>query len=523
MKLITSVILISLLVFSNNNLQGSTTRDTTLDHRMPQHIPPIMELSNYRSVQERQNQNPEIAVAMAISGGGHRAANFAIGVLLSLESFTSDGSTNNILNEIDYFSTVSGGGFAAGAYISSLYDHNQSGSKIPFSLYEALHANKNRLLINLERDYQSILLASGFNPQTFGHKDSGDVVEKMFDDYLLGAKYRKNNYSLTLKDIFPPAPSQRSEVSGQRSEVDGQSAEVGDQRSKVSDKGQKTKDRGPFLPQWFANSTVYENGARFIFTPDVIRKYHIKEITHRMKQVKLNDDCGNMPLAVAIKSSASFPVAVPATTFTCANPSDPLNDYLHLMDGGLIDNLGVRSAFDALQHDKAPRRILMVVDAYKGTSHPLSKHQTSPCGPQAAFRITKIALDSDHTLLKRNVLLKAAQSTTNGRTPIEVIFLSFEDLRPENHKKIENIQKELDAIRKAKTDAILRRIQREINITMKIKELELNTAKDIYALYHDARAIATSLNITPAEQYLLIKAGQAVVTANHKKLETIIQ
>jgi hypothetical protein len=58
---------------------------------------------------------------------------------------------------------------------------------------------------------------------------------------------------------------------------------------------------------------------------------------------------------------------------------------------------------------------------------------------------------------------------------------------------------------------------------MKIEELELNTAEDVYALYNDARAIATSLNITPAEQYLLINAGQAVVNTNRIKLQSLIQ
>jgi len=64
------------------SLEASPTRDTTLDNRLPRHIPPAIDLSLYRSVQERAGQNPEIAVAMAISGGGHRAANFAVGVML---------------------------------------------------------------------------------------------------------------------------------------------------------------------------------------------------------------------------------------------------------------------------------------------------------------------------------------------------------------------------------------------------------------------------------------------------------
>ena len=84
--------------------------------------PPVLDLGNYRPVQERADgQNADLAVAAAISGGGHRAANFAIGVMLALENFEIEGTGYDLLREIDYFSTVCGGGFAAGAYIASLH------------------------------------------------------------------------------------------------------------------------------------------------------------------------------------------------------------------------------------------------------------------------------------------------------------------------------------------------------------------------------------------------------------------
>jgi hypothetical protein len=468
---------------------GATTRDTALDHRLPPSSPPIMDLSHYRCVQERPNQNPELAVAMAISGGGHRAANFAVGVLLGLENVElSETNSCNLLKEVDYFSTVSGGGFAAGAYLSSQYDHQQSKTNIPYSFSRALQANNNRLMMNLERDYQSTVIAGGASFDLIGYKDIGDILEQQFDNCILGADQRSNHYSLRLGDIFLPS-SHPSPVT---------------------------------LPYWLANATVYENGARFIFTPDMLEKYYVREYTHRMTDIKLGHDYYSMPFAVAVKTSASFPVAIPATTFICANPNDPLNDYLHLLDGGLLDNLGVRSAFEALQQDPAPRRILLVIDAYKGTAHPLSNSRTSPSGAQAAYRITKIALDADHSLLKRNVLKQAAKAATDTRGPIEVVFLSFEDLKPENTEKIVNIQEELADIRKKRSAALLRRMQREINERLPIEAIDFKLEEDTYALYHDARAIATSLDITAAEQKLLHDAGRAVVEKHHKELKGLL-
>jgi predicted acylesterase/phospholipase RssA len=476
--------------FAVLSIQASPTRDTALDHRLGPHIAPSMDLSSYRSVQDRPDQNPYLAVAMAISGGGHRAANFAAGVLLGLESFGGPTNACNLLNEVDYFSTVSGGGFTAGAYLASRYDYDQTQHMEPYSFRSALEAEGGVLMTHLERDYQSTLLSAGVNMQMFGYKDAGDLLEEQFDNCILGAERRAGNYSLQLGDVFR-APNDPNPVT---------------------------------LPYWFANATVYENGARFVFTPDMLQKYHVHEFTHRMTDMALTNGTYELPFSVAVKTSASFPVAIPATTFVCKDAADPLNTYLHLMDGGLIDNLGVRSAFEALHQDPAPRRILLVVDAYKGDVRPLSKSRTSPSGPQAAYRITKIALDADHGLLKRNVRERAAAAASENRGPIEVVFLSFESLKPKATDRVGEIEEELAALRKVQADAILRRVQREINAALgqlELGKLKLKIAQDAYAVYHDTRAIATSLNITPAEQQLLLRAGQAVVNSQRQLLEQI--
>ncbi len=84
----------------------------------------------------------------------------------------------------------------------------------------------------------------------------------------------------------------------------------------------------------------------------------------------------------------------------------------------------------------------------------------------------------------------------------------------------------MSELRKAKADAILRRVQREINTTLvalEIQELELEAAQDEYALYHDTRAIATSLNITSAEQSLLFEVGKAVVNTHRVTLEKLFR
>jgi hypothetical protein len=457
-------------------VSGCTSlRKTALDHRLPPPGTPTVDLSRYRSVQLREGQDPDLAVAAAISGGGHRAANFALGVLLGLESLQVGDRTVDFLKEIDYFSTVSGGGFAAGAYVSSLHDHLQAsgGWREGYSLAGALHAHRGRLLRGLERDYQGALLQEAFCVRCIGFADAGDILEKRLDRYVLGAAYREGKRSLVLGDMFLPP---------------------GDPR------------QAP-LPYWVPNTTVYENGARMPFAPDVLEQYHVTGCMHNLRRLDLAGDVFAVPMAVGLKASASFPVAIPATTLTCDPHTDRLNRYLHLMDGGLTDNMGYRTAIELLQQDPAPRKLLLVIDAFKGVAHPHSGTERSPAGLEVVYRVMKIALDADHSHLQTRVARLVEDES------IDVIFLSFDQLKPAVTARIGDLRGELARLRAEKAAAVVRRVRRELAVALEREEEALRTAEDTRALYEDARAVATSLNITPGEQRLLIEAGKAVVEA----------
>jgi predicted acylesterase/phospholipase RssA len=435
------------LMFVAGVVGCSSLRDVSRDHLLPIEDPPTVQLDAYRSVQDRDDgQDPELAVAAAMSGGGHRAANFAMGVLLALESFEADADAFDLLKEIDYLSTVSGGGFAAGVYMATLHDHLQlPGGRTGYSLAHALRRDRGRLQVNLERDYHDTVFGGLLCLRCLGSADAGDIFERKLDRYVLGAKYRDAKRSLTLRDVFRPAGSTEAVR----------------------------------LPYWVANATVYENGARFQFTPDMLSRYSVIGYTHHLKKRELDAACYDLPLAVGLKASASFPVAFPATTLRCAPVADTLNPYLHLMDGGLVDNMGYRTAIELLRQDRAKRKVLLIIDAYKGGSRPHSHREHSPAGTQVGYRIMNIALDSDHNRLDANICSLLPASDAVGQTPIEVITLSFDSLRPAPGRQ--------------------------------------DTAAMI-ALYHEARAVATSLNITRREQQLLMDAGRAAVAAQRDEL-----
>jgi len=461
----------------------ATLRDVRLDHQLPKAETPALDLSAYKSVQERADgQDPELAVAAAMSGGGHRAANFAMGVLLALESFDTNGGPYDLLREIDYFSTVSGGGFAAGTYIASLYDHLRTtgGKRDGFCLADALTENNKRLLVSLERNYQGTIFESLLCLRCLGHRDAGDILERKLNRYVLGSAHRAEKYSIQLGDIFRA----------------------------------KGNDATVLLPYWAPNATVYENGARVPFTPDVLARYHVTGYTHNMKFATCGTNTFQIPLSVGIKASASFPVAFPATTLSCHDPDDRLNRFLHLMDGGLSDNSGYRTAIEFLKQDKAKRKVLLIIDAYRGISHPYSSREYSPVGFDAAYRTMKISLDGDRNRLRKNVDALVRLAEEENGVPIRVILLSFADLKPPLHTKTQDTREALEDRRKEASAAVGRRFQREMGTAMRREEKDLDDIEGAYSLYDDARAVPTSLSITRAQQRLLLKAGDAVVEKN---------
>ena len=391
-----------------------------------------VDLNQYTSAQLRKGpQNNQIIVAAAISGGGHRAANFGAGVLLALERIEVGNS--NVLQEIDYFSTVSGGGFAAGSYLSTLHDYiNIEGvdginefryadyfkpSEQPVSKEiksycreSCTNYTKNKMTQcvrrNIERGYRQPLFSVLASPTAwFTDLDRGDFLEEKIDLRLLGScwREREGTNSLTMGDIF-----------------------------------HLDKSKSPPLPYWITNATIFDNGAIFPFTPDVLNEYCINGYIHNKKKhyvgqnngESCNEDINDyltFPLSVGVKASASFPGVVAATTISSSFHNNP-NVYIRLMDGGLSDNLGILTAVDLLIQDEGmdknskPKKVLIVIDAYKENYEPFSTASGSPYLLQVSNRLYGISLDSWRS---RHVGILNKLSTTKDEN-ISLIFLNFD-------------------------------------------------------------------------------------------------
>ncbi len=264
--------------------------------------------------QHRSNYDAENLVILAFSGGGTRAAAFSYGVLETLrrmEVVGPKGRKLRMLDEVDLISGVSGGSFTALAY--GLY-----GDKL-FDFYETSF---------LKRDVQGELVGRALNPANWGG--------------LLSANWGRSELAAQLYD-----------------EILFHGATYAD-----LDRG-----TGPLI---LASATDISTGARLGFLQGAFDY--------------LCSDLDAVPLSRAAAASSAVPFALSPVTINnyggrCRFASPPWTEsfgdpdtaprpaarvlktrqdlqayqdgvhrpYIHLVDGGLADNLGMRAALETLE------------------------------------------------------------------------------------------------------------------------------------------------------------------------------
>lgn len=358
---------------------------------------PTVRLHNYKSVQERPNQNPDLAVALTISGGGSRAANFGIGIMLGLEEIVQENGYN-ALQEIDFLSTVSGGGFAGGAYINSLFEHHYSKNEKGYELNKYV---TKRIKEDLQQSFMGAILKNYLNPTLwFTFADDGDALEKTVNDGVLGYK-RRRNYS-SLKDT-----PQRSIL-------------LGDVFVAKED-----TSREVLFPMMFANGAIMDKMAIFPFSPDILEEYQIVSCTHRLKKIYL-DTPFDMPLSIGIKASGSFPVLISNTTLE--STFHPDFRFLHVVDGGLADNYGYETALDILRQEKqVKKKVMFIIDASNtGMTKTFSKKQSGRNMFKVYATLPYSGLSAKSATVKPEVF---AESSV---VEVEPIFFSFNTLLQNN-------------------------------------------------------------------------------------------
>lgn len=257
------------------------------------------------------DNSDSLFICLAFSGGGTRAAAFAYGVLAKLASLQIDreGRRVSLLDEVDCISSVSGGSFTAAYYGL----HGRATVDTPDFLDRVLY-----------HDIQGELLRQALDPLNWPRLASPyfsriDLAAELYDRTIFDHK--------TFADLL---------AAGRR----------------------------PFI---MINATEMQLGDRFEFTQD---RFDL-----------LGSDLLRLPVARAVAASSAFPLLLSPVTlknYCAAGGCAPsaaaraaLGDYyvnrrryawarsraaytepgahlyVHLMDGGLADNIGMRAIADA--------------------------------------------------------------------------------------------------------------------------------------------------------------------------------
>ncbi|MDX1901054.1 MAG: patatin-like phospholipase family protein [Gammaproteobacteria bacterium] len=363
--------------------------------------PQMVELDRYHAPPHQKN----LAIAVAASGGGYRAANLLIGVLLGLEKI-KDGSGHNLLQAVNYYSTVSGGGFGVGYYITQMrnYSLRHPNSLAAFSLNQSVSSMLAQDSLGM---IQPNPLRADLSDLLFFGADRGQVLEEKFNKTLLATP----RGGLKLGDIFIPI----------------------DQPRKAQ------------LPLWVTNSTIYQNAAIFPFTPDVLARYQVINYFHNQTMTAVSGDiqdenyASEVPVAVGLTASASVPVAITPTTLVSTACKGGGECYLQLYDGGLADNLGIYTALSLLLQDNSPIKVLIIVDAYTGEVSPFSDSLSPPENVPLVRRILTTVTDASHENLQTKIYTVGRDLLCqNGARRVLVVRFNLRDF-PEAQKVNTNL------------------------------------------------------------------------------------
>jgi predicted acylesterase/phospholipase RssA len=232
--------------------------------------------------------NPDVFVALAISGGGSRSAWLAASTMFKLEKVYSD---VNLLDEVDMISSVSGGSLPAAYYCIS---QDKSGK----AMKSKRKWDEEELRDILSRSFQARWIGNSFLPINlfryfFTAYDRTDIMAQTLEDNLFDIL--PWGQPLTFADLNPERPYLVINATDATENMEGEPT--------------------------FGNV--------FTFTDEDFRDI-------------LKSDLSSYYVAWAVMASAAFPgVFNHLTLRDYRNPAR--KRYVHLFDGGTSDNLGLES------------------------------------------------------------------------------------------------------------------------------------------------------------------------------------
>jgi NTE family protein len=384
-----------------------------VDKPLPHWTPELNRQTKERIVGDR---SPELLVLVAFSGGGTRAAAFAYGVLqeLAATKIATEKGLQPLLHEVDVISSVSGGSFTSAYY-------GLRGDRI-FEEFEDRFLRKN---------VEGALFWQVFRPISWFR--------------LLSSKYGRADLAAEYydKNVFNAATF----------------ADL----------------QRPDAPLVVINATDLATGIRFPFTRETFDL--------------ICADFGQFPLARAVAASSAVPVVfTPVTIKSYAGScgftapawlGEALKDetlttrkvearglegyldrkkrpWLHLVDGGISDNLGLRSfysavslmgdpraAFDQLGHPDVRHILIILVNAHAKERTGWALERAAPSlleviGSVTADQIDRYSLDTIDIV--RSAFARWTEKISKPERPVTFNFVevSFDAVRDDAQRRYLN-------------------------------------------------------------------------------------
>ncbi len=361
----------------------------------------------------RSLSRPNNSIMLAFSGGGTRAAALSYGVLKELKETSVNGkyqtNTYPLLDDVGLISSVSGGSFTAAYY--GLY-----GDKI-FTDFENVFLKKNvqRTLVNfllqpvnwfnkINRTENAIRYydKTVFNNATFSDmlRPGAPMILINATDLTQGARFS------FMQEYFDLLCSDLSNFSVSRAVT--------------------------------ASSAV-----PILFTPVVVENYKncVNGLPQWLKNAKAREK--NDPELALITSSLEGYFKKKKKPFS------------HFIDGGISDNLGLRSIFDiarisggtdellkGFDIDLASRFVVISIDASTVPETSIGKDKVPPSFAESLNKVTDIQLHryntSTNSVMSQS--LKELEQTSDPANPVETYFirLNFADLEDDDLKAFIN-------------------------------------------------------------------------------------
>lgn len=157
------------------------------------------------------------------------------------------------------------------------------------------------------------------------------------------------------------------------------------------------------------------------------------------------------------------------------------NLFLHLVDGGCSDNLGIETAVKMLSEGKkleppAAKGVLIIIDAFKDYQFPYSGREREPGEASEILRTMEIGIDSRHI-----TIVTSLEKRFRGK--VDIVHCSFDYIKEYDLEEIYNYLLEIKQITKNDRGVILR----------------------------GPRSVSTDFNVTKVEQSMLIEVGKRAI------------